>query len=70
MWRWLQEVLDKTAETARAAAAEQEARMHELEAAAAAVKASRDSDLEIIERALGAAHHNHEAVRPHASRAP
>ena len=34
----------------------------ELEDAAAAAKASRDSDLEIIERALTAAHTNHELV--------
>ena len=58
----MQEAVEQMREQVRAAAQEHEARVRELEAAAVAVKDSRDSDLEIIERALGAAHHNHEAV--------
>jgi DNA repair exonuclease SbcCD ATPase subunit len=59
----LQAAVDKVARELEGVRGEQAAALRELEAAAAAAKQNRDSDLEIIERALAAAHHNHEAVR-------
>ena len=61
--RSVQEVASTAAKQLQALRQEHGSRMEEVAAAAAAAKETRDSDLEIIDRALSAAHDNHEAVR-------
>ena len=61
---WLQEAAQAAERQVTGLRDEHSKSLGELRSAVAAAKATRNSDLEIIERALTAAHDNHEAVWP------